>query len=95
VDHFPGGGSRLVARYQHQLGRDDRVDQYSTLIPADDRTALRREIEARLQPASDQEVGKAAAMLFASFKVADVLEDRKAFAAAMIKELAPPMCSTK
>jgi len=88
VDLARSSSIGLVAQYRHLLA-DDRIDEYSILIPSDHLRALRHEVEASLRPASPEQVAQALAMLVGSFKVGDVLEDRRAFARAMMKQLAP------
>jgi hypothetical protein len=77
---------QLLARYRDRL-EEKMIDRYSVLIPEHHLCALRRTTEASLRAASHEQAAKAAAVLFGSFKVGNVLEDREAFAAAMIKHL--------
>ena len=81
-------GAQLLEQYSHLLKRTDEVDEYSQLIPLDHLSILNEVIEASLKPAARADLAKAVALLFASFKVGDVLEDRPAFTRLMIAELA-------
>jgi len=81
-------GAQLLEHYSHLLKRTDEVDEYSQLIPLDHLSMLNEVIEASLKPAARADLAKAVAVLFASFKVGDVLEDRPAFTRLMIAELA-------
>ena len=81
-------GAQLLEQYSHLLKRTDEVDEYSQLIPLDHLSMLNEVIEASLKPAARADLAKAVALLFASFKVGDVLEDRPAFTRLMIAELA-------
>ena len=81
---LPRGG--LVAQHRSRL-EDDRIDEYSVLIPADCLAAIRLEIEESLRQASSEEVTKAVAVLFGSLKSGDVFEDPRLFANEMIREL--------
>jgi hypothetical protein len=58
------------------------------LMPLDRLLSVREVIEASLRPAGPADIAKAVAVLFASFKVGAVLEDRPTFARLMIVELA-------
>jgi hypothetical protein len=76
------------------LWHRNAIDGYSQrqLLPLDQLLRLREEIEASLQPVGRPVIAKAVAVLWASFKVGEVLEDRVAFTKVMIHELAtyPP-----
>jgi hypothetical protein len=63
------------------------IDAYTVLPAAETLPALRKQAEAALRPASCLEVAQIVALLGASFKSADVFEDRNAFGLAMIEEL--------
>src|ERR1700732_2995164 len=81
-------GAQLLEQYSHLLKRTDEVDEYSQLIPLDHLSMLDEVIEASLKPAARADLAKAVAVLFASFKGGDVLEDRPAFTRLMTAELA-------
>jgi hypothetical protein len=77
-------GVKLLAQYRPG---EERIDEYSTLIPANEVTALRHEIEVGLRSASREEVAEAVAVLCGLFKVGDVHEDPRVFIQGMIEEL--------
>lgn len=83
------GRSDLVDRYSSLLHTRD-ADEYRRLVPIEGLPAVRAEVERSLRPASQTEIAKAAAVLCGSFKIGNVLEDRRAFALAMIQEFLYP-----
>jgi hypothetical protein len=77
-------GDELLKQYRHLLDSD----QYFELIPPDHLSMLREVIDASLRPGQLADVGKAVALLVASFKVPGNLEDRPTFTRMMISDLA-------
>jgi hypothetical protein len=83
--------ANLITPYLRRYGPDSSFceeDQDAKLVPKDELPSLVAEIEQRLAPAKPADVAKAVAMLFASFKVGDVLQDPKVFGQLMREELA-------
>lgn len=73
---------------RHALQDPGSIDGYSELLPIERLGSLRHQIQQSLKPASRTDISMAVAVLAASFKIGNVLEDRGAFAMAMIEELA-------
>jgi hypothetical protein len=83
--------ANLIAPYLRRYGPDSSFreeDQEAKLVPKDELPSLIAEIEQRLAPAKPADVAKAVAMLFASFKIGDVVQDPKVFGQLMREELA-------
>jgi hypothetical protein len=83
--------ANLITPYLRRYGPDSSFreeDQDAKLVPKDELPNLIAEIEQRLAPAKPSDVAKAVAMLFASFKIGDVVQDPKVFGQLMREELA-------
>lgn len=77
----------ISASDRYALQDPGSIDGYSKLLTVERLASLRCQIQQSLTPASRTDRSKAVAVLAASFKIGDVLEDRGAFALAMIEEL--------
>jgi len=77
----------LIQRYAPVLAACIFPDSETELVPVADLPDLIAEIERALLPAPPQEVAKAVAVMFGSFKIGDVVHDQQAFTRAMIAEL--------
>jgi len=79
--------STLMERFAPFLSDPRLVGPQSALVPAEHLPALARELRAGLEPASPQQAREAVALLLGSFRLADLVEDRRVFQAAMAEEL--------
>jgi hypothetical protein len=82
--HSRSKGEELLMQYRHLLDSD----QHFEFIPLDHLEMLREVIDASLRPARLADVGKAVALLVASYKIPGNLEDRPTFTMMMISDLA-------